>query len=96
MASERNDLGITLSSLQQVMSQVTSFINDNQTSLGALLPALQSFTGQIVAQQQQLGQAFDEGGLVLQNLNDAIVTQARWQHPRSVSATTPRPTPRRS
>jgi virulence factor Mce-like protein len=75
VAADKGDLSTTLSSLQQVMSQVTSFINNNQSALGAMLPALQSFTGQIVAQQQQLGQAFDEGGLVLQNLNNAIVTE---------------------
>jgi phospholipid/cholesterol/gamma-HCH transport system substrate-binding protein len=74
VAADKSDLGTTLTALQGVMAQVTSFVHDNQAALGTTLESLESFTTQIDSQQAQLGQAFQEGGLVLQNLNNAIVT----------------------
>ena len=74
IAADRTDIGTTLSQLQQIMTQVTNFVADNDTTLGATLQNLQTFTAQVLTQQQALGQAFNEGGLVLQNLNNAIIT----------------------
>jgi phospholipid/cholesterol/gamma-HCH transport system substrate-binding protein len=74
VAADKSDLGTALASLQQVMTQVTSFVHNNQGSFGPILTDLGTFTAQVLSQQQQLGQAFQDGGLVLQNLNNAIVT----------------------
>lgn len=75
VAADSTDIGTVLSNLQQVLARVTSFVHDNQSSLGATLSNLQTFTAAVASQQQQLGQAFDEGGLVLQNVNNSIVTE---------------------
>lgn len=75
VAADSADIGTVLSNLQQVLARVTSFVHDNQSSLGATLSNLQTFTAAVASQQQQLGQAFDEGGLALQNLNNSIVTE---------------------
>jgi phospholipid/cholesterol/gamma-HCH transport system substrate-binding protein len=75
IASDGSDIGTTLSSLKQVLSEVTSYINGNVGSIGTVLSNVNSFTAQVLSQQQQLGQAFAYGGLVLQNLNNAIVTE---------------------
>ncbi len=75
VAADKSDLGTTLSQLQQVMTQVTNFVQQNQATLGPTLQNLETFVGEVLTQQQALGQAFNEGGLVLQNLNNAIVTE---------------------
>jgi virulence factor Mce-like protein len=75
IASDSSDIGTTLSSLKQVLGQVSSYINGNVGSIGTVLSNVNSFTSSILSQQQQLSQAFAYGGLVLQNLNNAIVTQ---------------------
>jgi virulence factor Mce-like protein len=75
IASDSNDIGTTLSSLQSILSQITSFVQDNQATLGSTLQNLDTFAAQVVSQQEQLGQAFQYGGLVLQNLNNAIITE---------------------
>ena len=73
VASDSSDIGATLSSLKQILSQVTSYINGNVGSIGTVLSNVNSFTAHVLAQQQQLSQAFAYGGLALQNLNNAIV-----------------------
>jgi phospholipid/cholesterol/gamma-HCH transport system substrate-binding protein len=73
IASNTSDIGTTLSSLKQVLSQVTSYVNGNVGSIGTVLTNVNSFTAHVLAQQQQLSQAFAYGGLALQNLNNAIV-----------------------
>jgi phospholipid/cholesterol/gamma-HCH transport system substrate-binding protein len=75
IASDSSDIGTTLSSLKQVLGQVSSYINGNVGSIGTVLSNVNSFTSSILSQQQQLSQAFAYGGLVLQNLNNAIVTE---------------------
>jgi phospholipid/cholesterol/gamma-HCH transport system substrate-binding protein len=75
IASDSNDIGTTLTSLQSIMSQITTFVQDNQSALGSTLQNLETFSAQVVSQQEQLGEAFQYGGLVLQNLNNAIVTE---------------------
>jgi phospholipid/cholesterol/gamma-HCH transport system substrate-binding protein len=74
IASDSSEIGSTLSSLKQVLSEVTSYVNGNVGSIGTVLSNVNSFTSHVLAQQQQLGQAFATGGLVLQNLNNAIAT----------------------
>jgi phospholipid/cholesterol/gamma-HCH transport system substrate-binding protein len=74
VAADRADLGTTLSQLQQVMTQVTTFVHNNQAALGPTLQNLETFASEVLTQQQALGEAFTEGGLALQNLNQAIVT----------------------
>jgi ABC-type transporter Mla subunit MlaD len=74
IASNSSEIGSTLSSLKQVLSEVTSYVNGNVGSIGTVLSNVNSFTSHVLAQQQQLGQAFATGGLVLQNLNNAIAT----------------------
>jgi phospholipid/cholesterol/gamma-HCH transport system substrate-binding protein len=73
IASDSSDIGTTLSSLKQVLAQVTSYVNGNVGSIGTVLSNLNTFTSHVLAQQQQLSQAFAYGGLALQNLNRAIV-----------------------
>ncbi len=75
IASDSSDIGTTLSSLKQVLTQVTSYVNGNVGSIGSVLSNVNSFTAHVLSQQQQLNQAFAYGGLVLQNLNNAIVTE---------------------
>jgi phospholipid/cholesterol/gamma-HCH transport system substrate-binding protein len=74
VAADKTDLGTALTSLSQVMTQVTSFVHNNQGQLASTLSNLSTFAAEVLSQQTQLGQAFQEGGLVLQNLNNAIVT----------------------
>lgn len=73
IASDSSDIGTTLSSLKQVLSQVTAYVDGNVGSIGTVLSNLNTFTAHVLAQQQQLSQAFAYGGLALQNLNNAIV-----------------------
>jgi phospholipid/cholesterol/gamma-HCH transport system substrate-binding protein len=75
VAADHSDIGTILSSLQDVLSQVTTFIDQNQSSLSSTISNLQTFAADVASQQQQLAQAFNEGGLVLQNLNNAITTE---------------------
>ncbi|HEY3843017.1 MAG TPA: MCE family protein [Acidimicrobiales bacterium] len=74
VAADSTDIGTTLSSLQQVMTRVTTFVQQNQVALGATAQNIASFTATILTQQNALAQAFASGGLALQNLNNAIVT----------------------
>jgi virulence factor Mce-like protein len=74
VATDSTDIGTTLSQLQQIMSRVTSFVQDNQATLGPTLQNLDTFVATVLTQQKALGDAFTQGGLVLQNLNKAIVT----------------------
>ena len=74
IASDSSDIGTTLSSLKQVLTQVTAYVNGNVGSIGSVLSNVNTFTAHVLSQQQQLNQAFAYGGLVLQNLNNAIVT----------------------
>jgi phospholipid/cholesterol/gamma-HCH transport system substrate-binding protein len=73
IASDSSDIGATLSSLKQVLTQVTSYVDGNVGSIGTVLSNLNVFTAKVLSQQQQLSQAFAYGGLALQNLNNAIV-----------------------
>ena len=91
VAADSADIGTVLSNLQQVLARVTSFVHDNQASLGATLSNLQTFTAAVASQQQQLGQAFDVGGLVLQN-STIPSSPSRTGRPRCGPDWTPRST----
>ena len=75
LASESSNIGTSLSSLKQVLGEVSAYINGNVGAIGTVINNVSSFTAQVLTQQQQLSQAFAYGGLVLQNLNNAIVTE---------------------
>jgi phospholipid/cholesterol/gamma-HCH transport system substrate-binding protein len=72
LAADDSDIGQALSDLQQALGQLATFIQDNQSTLGASVTNLQAFAAAIAQQQQQLAQAIDLGPLALQNFNAAI------------------------
>ncbi len=74
LASDSSDIGTTLSSLKQVLTEVSAYVNGNVGAIGTVIQDVNSFTARVLTQQQQLSQAFASGGLVLQNLNNAIVS----------------------
>jgi virulence factor Mce-like protein len=75
LASEGSNIGTSLSSLKQVLGEVSGYINGNVGAIGTVINNVNSFTARVLSQQQQLSQAFAYGGLVLQNLNNAIVSE---------------------
>jgi phospholipid/cholesterol/gamma-HCH transport system substrate-binding protein len=75
IASNSTDLGSTLSSLKTILSQVQSYVDGNESAIGTIAQNLNTFTTQVLGQQQQLSQAFQDGGLVLENLNNALAVQ---------------------
>jgi virulence factor Mce-like protein len=75
VASDSSDLGSSLSSIKQILGEVQAYVNGNTSSIASITQNLNTFTTQVLSQQQQLSQAFAQGGLVLQNLNNAIQTQ---------------------
>jgi phospholipid/cholesterol/gamma-HCH transport system substrate-binding protein len=74
VAADSTDIGSALSSLKQVLAQVQSYVNGNVGAVGTIVGNLNTFATQVLTQQEQLGQAFAQGGLVLSNLNNAIAT----------------------
>ena len=74
IASDSSDIGTILSSLKQVLSQVTAYINGNVGSIGTVLSNVNSFTSQVLSAAAAAEPGLRHGGLVLQNLNNAIVT----------------------
>jgi ABC-type transporter Mla subunit MlaD len=73
VAANSSDISTSLNNLQQILGQVTSFVNDNKSAIGSVLTNLEAFSQSVLSQQQALSSAFDLGGLVLQNLNQALV-----------------------
>jgi phospholipid/cholesterol/gamma-HCH transport system substrate-binding protein len=73
IAADSSDIGTSLTNLQQILGQVTSFINNNKAALASVLTNLDTFSSTVLSQQQALSSAFNLGGLVLQNLNQALV-----------------------
>ena len=55
IAADRSDVGTTLSQLQQIMSQVTTFIDNNKASLGATLTNLANATPRPLSSQMRIG-----------------------------------------
>jgi virulence factor Mce-like protein len=76
LAGDDSDIASALSSLGKVLGQLAAFVQANQASIGASLGNLQTFTAAVAGQQQALAQAFDLGGLALENFNQAIDTKA--------------------
>ncbi|HEX3795583.1 MAG TPA: MCE family protein [Acidimicrobiales bacterium] len=76
VASDDADIGTILKSLNSVVTQLTQFVQANQTSLGSTLANLQQFTSAIAAQQQQLAEAFDYAGLGLADVDNAITVSS--------------------
>lgn len=72
LADDRGALGGALSDLQQVLAQVTTFIQHNQASIGANLSNLQSAVGAVASQQQQLAAAVNLLPLTVQNLGQVV------------------------
>jgi hypothetical protein len=75
VAADSSDIGTTVTSLKTVLTQVASYVDGNEGSIASVLSNLSTFTTQVLSQQQQLSDAFQEGGLVLQNVNNALVTE---------------------
>lgn len=73
VAADSTDIGNSLTNLQQILGQVSSFIDHNQSAIGAVLTNLETFSQTVLSQQQALSSAFNLGGLVLQNINQALV-----------------------
>jgi virulence factor Mce-like protein len=72
LANDRSDLASTLSSLQQLFANLTSFIEADGSQLGASITNLKTFASSLVSQQQALAKVLDLTPLDLQNLDNAI------------------------
>jgi virulence factor Mce-like protein len=72
LANDRQDVSATLSSLQALFANLTSFINSDGASLGASISNLKTFAAALSSQQTALAQAYDLAPLSLQNLDNAI------------------------
>ena len=72
LASERGTLSAAISNLQAGLSQVATFIRDNQANLGATVHNLASTLSAIMAEQKQLIETFDTAPLGFQNFDNAI------------------------
>jgi phospholipid/cholesterol/gamma-HCH transport system substrate-binding protein len=73
VAADSSDIGTSLTNLQQILGQVTTFINTNKAAIGSVLNNLETFSQSVLSQQQALSSAFSLGGLTLQNLDQALV-----------------------
>jgi phospholipid/cholesterol/gamma-HCH transport system substrate-binding protein len=73
VAADSSDIGASLTNLQQILGQVTTFINHNKSAIGSVLTNLETFSQSVLSQQQALSSAFNLGGLTLQNLDQALV-----------------------
>jgi phospholipid/cholesterol/gamma-HCH transport system substrate-binding protein len=76
LASERSDIGSALSNLQQLLGNLTTFIDTNGASLGGSIRNLTVVATTLAQEQQALKQIFDVSPLALQNVNAAIDPQA--------------------
>jgi virulence factor Mce-like protein len=72
LASERSDIGSALSNLQQLLGNLTTFINTNGASLGGSIRNLNVVATTLSQEQQALKQILDVSPLALQNTNAAI------------------------
>ena len=72
LANDRLDVSTTLSSLQSLFANLTSFINADGAALGSSIGNLDAFAAALNAQQKALAQAYELAPLSLQNLDNAI------------------------
>lgn len=72
LANDRQDVSATLSSLQTLFANLTSFINADGASLGTSISNLKTFAAALSSQQTALAQAYSLAPLSLQNLDNAI------------------------
>jgi phospholipid/cholesterol/gamma-HCH transport system substrate-binding protein len=72
LANDRSQVGSVLSSLQQLFSNLTAFIQADGGKLGSSITNLDTFAAALGSQQAVLAQAFDLAPLALQNLDQAI------------------------
>lgn len=76
LADDRSSLAAALSNLQQALSQVSAFVQQNGSALSAGIGNLQQTIGALHQDQQQLASAWDLAPLALQNVNAAINVHA--------------------
>ena len=72
LANDRSDISSVLAALQQLFSNLNSFLQADGTKLGNSISNLKVFAGALVSQQAALAKVFDLSPLSLQNLVNAI------------------------
>jgi phospholipid/cholesterol/gamma-HCH transport system substrate-binding protein len=72
LASDRSELAQTLSALQQLFANLTSFINADGANLGASVANLDQLASTLSQQQASLAQTLDLSPLALENLDATV------------------------
>lgn len=72
LANDRQDVSAVMASLQTLFADLTSFINQDGTNLGASLGQLTQFAGALSSEQTALAHAYDLAPLSVENLDNAI------------------------
>lgn len=72
LAGERDSIGTALSTLQQALVQLSTFVTDNAATLSGSLQGLNTFAASLSRQQAALSESFRTGGTALANLSAAV------------------------
>lgn len=74
LAADSPDLGATLSSLQQTLGQVVTFVSTNKTNIASIVTDLQKATAAVSTNQSALVEMFDTGALSMSNFAATVDT----------------------
>jgi phospholipid/cholesterol/gamma-HCH transport system substrate-binding protein len=72
LAADRTDISATLSALQTLFANLTSFIDRDGAALGSSISNLDTFASALASQQQALASVYDLTPLALQNISNAV------------------------
>jgi virulence factor Mce-like protein len=76
LSSDNSDIAAALHDLQEALGEVATFVRDNQSAIGSSVSNLDTFAAALAKQQKQLATVFDLGPLTLQNLTNAVDSNA--------------------
>jgi phospholipid/cholesterol/gamma-HCH transport system substrate-binding protein len=71
LAAERDDLALALERLAVALAEVTSFVEENRTTLARDIDGLADITGTLARQEAALAEALEAGPVALSNLANA-------------------------
>lgn len=72
LAADSPQLGATLSSLQQTLGQVVTFVSTNKTNIASIVTDLQKATSAVSKNQSALVEMFDTGALSMSNFASTV------------------------
>lgn len=76
LASDDSDLGAALANLQNALGALADFAQTNVSALGSSVTNLNAFAGAVASDQHQLAQVYQSLPIALDNLSQAVDTDA--------------------